>query len=197
MTEVVRVGLISLIVKEESGSGPSVADSKLEAPSNRPRSREELKCSRMMGRIGSIEAKRKEGSGVEQEERKSLREGVPLDETTGGTVSLVAGSRRVLLALKRVSSGTVIDMSRLDSERVGAEEGTRAVGKTRAVAIMGMIGEKRVEFLRIKNKKKGATEEGDESLTKGVLSYKLVLLKIIKLLVLASRLIWSMIEGLG
>ena len=129
MTRVVRVGLVSVIVKGESGSGPSVADSELGALSSRPRSRGESKCGGMARRIGSVEAKGKEGLEVEQEERKSLREGVPLDGTTGGTVSLVAGSKGASSALIGVSSGTAIDTSRLGSEGVEAKKGMRAVVK--------------------------------------------------------------------
>ena len=196
-TEVIRVGLDSLMVKGELGSGPSVADSELEASSIRPRSRGELKCDGTVGRIGSAEAKGKEGSGVEQEERKSLREGVPLDRMTEGTVSLVAGSKGVSSALIGVSLGTAIDTSRLGSEGAGAEEGTRAVGKARATATVGMTGEEGVGFSRTENKEKGAAGEGGGSSTKGVLSHRSASSKVIRLLASASRSIWSMIESLG
>ena len=197
MTGVVRVGLVGLMVKRELGLGPSVADSELKAPSNEPRSREESKCGRIARRIGLAETKKKEGAEVEQEERKSLREGVPLDRTTRGMVSLVASSKRVLSALIGVSLDTVIDTSRLGFEEVKAKKGTRAVGEVRATATVGTIGGERVGFSRTKNKEKEAAGERGGSLTKGVLSHRSALLKVIRLSASASRSIWSMIEGLG
>ena len=92
---VVRVGVVGLTVKGESRLGLSVVDLELKAPSIRPRNRGELKYDRMVGRIGSVEAKGKEGVGVEQEERKSLRKGVPLDRMTGVTGSSKLASRRL------------------------------------------------------------------------------------------------------
>ena len=70
--------MVGLTVKGELRLGPSVADLELEAPSIRPRSRGELKYGRIAGKIGSVEAKGKEGLRVEREERKSLREGLSL-----------------------------------------------------------------------------------------------------------------------
>ena len=65
MTGVVKFSLVGLTVKRELGLGPSVADLELEASSSRSRSKGVSKCSRTVGRIRSVEAKRKEGSGVE------------------------------------------------------------------------------------------------------------------------------------
>ena len=194
---VVRFGLGGLIVKGELGSGLSVADSELEAPSSGPRSRGELKYSRTAGRIGLTEAKGKEGSGVEQDEKKSLREDIPLDKMTRSTVSLVVGSKGVSSAFIEVSSGTAEDMFRLGSKEVGAKEGIRAIGEARATATVGMIGGERVGFLRTENKEKRATGEEGGSSTKGVLSRKSVSSKAIKLSASISRSIWSMIEGSG
>ena len=64
-TGVVRFGLVGLTVKGESGSGPSVADSELEAPSSGPRSRGELKYGEIVRRFGLAEAKKKKRSKVE------------------------------------------------------------------------------------------------------------------------------------
>ena len=110
---------------------------------------------------------------------------------------LVAGFKGVLSALKGVLSGTVIDMSRLDSERAGAEQGTRAVDKARATVIAGTTRGERVGFSRTKNREKGAAEKGDGSSTKGVLSHKLASLKVIRLLASISRSIWSIVKSLG
>ena len=197
MTKVVRVGLINLIVKGELGSGPSVADSELKAPNSGLRSREESKCGRTAGEIGSAEAKEKKGLRVEREEKKSLREGTLLDRTARDIASLLVDSKGVLSAFIGVSSGTAIDISRLGSKGARAEKTMRAVGKVRAIAIVGTMGEEGVGFLRTKNKEKGAIEEGGRSSTKRVLFHKLVSSKVIRLSASVSRSIWVIIESSG
>ena len=78
ITRIVRFSLVGLIVKGESESGLGVVNLELEAPSSGLRSRGESKYGGIIGRIGSVEAKGKEGLRVEREERKSLREGLSL-----------------------------------------------------------------------------------------------------------------------
>ena len=65
MTRVVRFSLVGLIVKGELESGLSMVDLELKAPSNRPRSRGELKYSKIVRRFKLAEAKKKKRSKVE------------------------------------------------------------------------------------------------------------------------------------
>ena len=61
MTRIVRFSLVGLIVKRELGLGLSMVDLELKAPSNRPRSRGELKYSEIVRKFGLAEAKKKKG----------------------------------------------------------------------------------------------------------------------------------------
>ena len=74
-------------------------------------------------------------------------------------VSLVVDSKGVLSAFIKVSSGIVRDTFRLGSKRARVEKRMRAIGKVRAIAIIGMTRRKGVEFSRTKNKEKGAIEK--------------------------------------
>ena len=62
---IIRFGLVGLIIKGELGLGLSVVDSELETLFSGLRNKGVLKCGGTIKGIGLVEAKEKEGLGVE------------------------------------------------------------------------------------------------------------------------------------
>ena len=87
-------------------------------------------------------------------------------------MSLVVDSKRVSLAFIGVSLGIAEDTFRLGFKRARAKKRMRAIGKVRAIAIIGITRGERVEFSRTKNKEKRAVEKEGGSLAKEVLFCK-------------------------